>query len=98
MRDSKRPAVYILASARNGTLYIGVTSDLMRRVGQHKESVVDGFTKDHGVRHLVYFERHGTMVAALEREKQLKRWRRAWKIQLIEQFNPQWDDLADSLV
>jgi putative endonuclease len=90
---AKQPAVYILASKRNGTLYIGVTSDLGKRVGQHKESAVPGFTQRYHVHNLVYFEQHGNMMEAIQREKQLKKWNRAWKIALIEKENPTWRDL-----
>jgi putative endonuclease len=88
-----RYAVYILASRRNGTLYIGVTSDLVRRIEQHKALVVPGFTRQYGVTTLVYVERYPTIVEAIAREKQLKGWNRAWKIKLIERSNPQWLDL-----
>jgi putative endonuclease len=91
----KTPCVYILASTRNGTLYIGVTSDVVRRVWEHRYVEVDGFTKQYGVYRLVYAEFHQLMAEAILREKQLKRWRRAWKIDLIEQGNPQWLDLYD---
>ena len=86
-------AVYIMASRRHGTLYIGVTSDLLRRVSQHREGVHDGFTKRHGVRRLVWIEWHDRIEAAIHREKRLKEYPRAWKINLIEQDNPQWEDL-----
>ena len=91
------PCVYILASKRNGTLYVGVTGDIARRVWEHKTGSVDGFTKEHAVHHLVYVEPHVTMSEAIAREKQLKRWRRAWKIDLIERDNPQWRDLYEAL-
>ena len=89
----KKPAVYILASGRNGTLYIGVTNDLLRRVGQHKEGEMEGFTKDHQVYTLVYYELLDEMRDAIAREKQLKKWNRAWKMELIEKTNPHWRDL-----
>jgi putative endonuclease len=89
--------VYILASRPNGTLYIGVTNDLVRRAYEHREGLVDGFTKTHGVKTLVYFEPHDNIEQAIVREKRLKRWRRAWKIQLIERDNPYWRDLFDDL-
>jgi putative endonuclease len=95
---TKQPAVYILASKRNGTLYIGVTSDLVKRVWQHKNDVVEGFTKKYGVHTLVYYEMHANMAEAIRREKQLKKWNRAWKIELIEKENPQWLDLWPALV
>ncbi|MEX0700494.1 MAG: GIY-YIG nuclease family protein [Planctomycetales bacterium] len=94
----KEPAVYILASKRNGTLYIGVTSDLVARIRQHKNDVAEGFTKKYGVHSLVYFELHGDMEAAIVREKRLKKWNRAWKLRLIEEKNPNWDDLYESLL
>jgi putative endonuclease len=89
----KLPCVYILASKRNGTLYIGVTNDLVRRVWEHKSDVVEGFTKKYGVHLLAYAEFHATMPAAILREKQMKRWRRQWKLDLIERDNPEWRDL-----
>jgi putative endonuclease len=94
----KRPCVYILASRRNGTLYAGVTSELARRVSQHRSGAVGGFTPDYGVHILVFAEFHETMEDAIVREKQIKKWRRAWKLELIEQHNPQWRDLYDELV
>jgi putative endonuclease len=94
---NRQPAVYILASRRNGTLYIGVTSDLVKRAYEHKQDLVEGFTKRYGVHELVYFEMHEDMVAAITREKQLKKWNRAWKIELIEQRNPEWRDLYAEL-
>ena len=94
---TKQPAVYILASKRNGTLYIGVTSDLVKRVWQHKNDVVEGFTKKYGVHTLVYYEMHADMTEAIVREKRLKKWNRAWKIELIEKENPQWRDLWPEL-
>jgi len=93
----KQPAVYIMASQRNGTLYIGVTSDLVQRIWQHKHNVVEGFTKKYGVHLLVYFELHDDMEAAIIREKRLKKWNRDWKLRLIEEKNPNWDDLYDSI-
>ena len=90
--------VYILASKRNGTLYIGVTSNLVQRTWQHKEGQVEGFSKKYGVKNLVYFEVHETAESALTREKQLKKWERAWKIRLIERNNPEWRDLTDMIV
>jgi putative endonuclease len=85
--------VYILASRIGGTLYIGVTNDLVRRVYEHREDVTDWFTKKYQVHRLVYFEQHSDIEAAIQREKRLKKWHRAWKIQLIEETNPNWDDL-----
>jgi len=93
----KRPCVYILASQRNGTLYVGVTSDLARRVWEHKEGTMEGFTKDYGVHNLVFYEFHETMNDALTRERRIKKWRRQWKLDLIEQNNPQWRDLYGDL-
>jgi putative endonuclease len=90
-------AVYIMASRRNGTLYIGVTSDLVRRVYEHKNGEVVGFTKRYGVRRLVYFEFHETAESAILREKQMKEWKRRWKLELIEKENPHWRDLYDDL-
>jgi putative endonuclease len=87
--------VYILASQRNGTLYIGVTSDLAARISMHKQDLIEGFTKTYGVHRLVYYEMHGSMDAAIVREKRLKEWQRAWKIRLIESMNPEWIDLFD---
>ncbi|CAA7619857.1 GIY-YIG nuclease family protein [Magnetospirillum sp. UT-4] len=93
----KRPRVYILASGRNGTLYVGVTSDLAKRVEQHRSGAVEGFTRDYGVHTLVHVEFHETMQAAIAREKQIKKWRRAWKLNLIEAANPTWRDLSAEL-
>ena len=89
----KQPCVYILASQRNGTLYVGVTSDLVQRVWQHQNNLVDGFTKKYGVHTLVWYEAHETMGSAIAREKALKGWRRTWKLDLIEATNPTWRDL-----
>ncbi len=89
----KQPAVYILASKRNGTLYVGVTSDLCKRLWEHKQNLVAGFTQKYRVHVLVYYELHADMLAAITREKQIKKWNRAWKIQLIERMNPDWRDL-----
>jgi putative endonuclease len=97
MRE-RQPCVYILASKRNGTHYIGVTSDLIKRVWEHKNDLVDGFTKKYGVHQLMYFEMHEDMASAIQREKQLKKWNRNWKIQLIEKENPEWADLYESLI
>ena len=95
---AKQPAVYILASKPNGTLYIGVTSDLARRVWEHKNDSVDGFTKKYGVHRLVYYESHADMPAAITREKQVKKWNRAWQLELIEKQNPDWNDLWDGII
>ena len=94
----KLPCVYILASKRNGTLYTGVTSDLIKRVWQHKEKIIDGFTTQYSINLLVYFEMHDEMYAAITREKQIKKWKRAWKIRLIEDKNPFWVDLYKSII
>ncbi len=94
---SKEPAVYILASQRNGTLYIGVTSDLVQRIWDHRLSKVEGFTKEHHVHMLVYYEYHDDMDSAIQREKQLKKWNRAWKLRLIEEKNPEWNDLYEEI-
>jgi putative endonuclease len=89
--------VYILASRIGGTLYIGVTNDLVRRVHEHRTKAVKGFTSRYGVAFLVYFEAFGDVEIAIVREKQLKRWERAWKIRLIEEKNPNWDDLYPAI-
>ncbi len=94
----KQPAVYILASKRNGTLYIGVTSDLQRRAWEHKHDLVDGFSKKYGVHQLVYYELHENMVSAITREKQMKKWNRAWKLELIEKQNSDWRDLWAEII
>ncbi len=91
----KNPCVYILANRRNGTLYIGVTSDLMGRMSVHVQNLLSGFTAKYRVHRLVYYEMHATMEAAIRREKQLKKWNRQWKIRLIESANPEWLDLFD---
>ena len=97
MKD-KIPCVYILASKRNGTLYTGVTSDLIRRAKEHKSDIVDGFTKKYSIHTLVYFETGESMAAAIEREKQIKAGSRKNKISLIEKDNPEWKDLYDDLI
>ncbi len=89
--------VYILASERNGTLYVGVTSDLVRRVWEHREGAVPGFTSKYGVKSLVWFEPHDDIESAIRREKAIKKWRRAWKLSLIEETNPNWRDLYETL-
>ena len=89
--------VYILASKRNGTLYIGVTNNLARRVAEHKAKLIPGFTRQYGVDQLVYFEGFESVLEARAREHAMKRWRRAWKIELIEKLNPDWRDLTDQL-
>ena len=93
----KQPCVYILASKRNGTLYVGVTSDLAKRIWEHKNDAADGFTKRYNVHLLVWYEAHETMESAIVREKALKEWRRQWKLNLIEAMNPDWRDLYDGL-
>jgi len=94
----RQPCVYLLASKRNGTLYTGVTSDLLKRVWEHKQHVVEGFTKKYGVELLVWYEMHETMESAIGREKAIKNWKRAWKINVIEAMNPQWRDLYSALL
>jgi putative endonuclease len=89
----KQPCVYIVASEKYGTLYIGVTSDLIKRIWEHKNDAVAGFTKQYGVHALVWFEQHATMESAISREKALKAWKRDWKLNLIEATNAQWRDL-----
>jgi putative endonuclease len=89
--------VYILASGRNGTLYIGVTNDLLRRVNEHRQKLQPSFTQKYNVSRLVYFEQTESVEAAILREKQMKRWNRAWKLELIEKGNPEWKDLAENL-
>jgi putative endonuclease len=93
-----QPCVYILASKQNGTLYIGVTSDIVKRIWQHKNDFVEGFTKEHAVHDLVYYELHATMISAITREKNIKAWKRAWKIELIEKTNLKWRDLYEDLL
>ena len=93
-----QPTVYILASKKNGTLYVGVTSDLIKRVWQHKSNLVEGFTKKYVVHDLVYYEVHNTMESAISREKNIKAWKRAWKIELIEKNNLIWRDLYHDLL
>ena len=91
----KQPCVYLLASRRNGTLYVGVTSDLIQRVWQHKNDLVEGFTRKYGVHRLVWYELYDTMETAIAREKAIKEWKRTWKIRLIEGFNPEWAHLYE---
>ena len=92
-----QPAVYLLASRRNGTLYTGVTSDLPGRIHQHRSGLIAGFTRQYGVKMLVWFELHDTMDSAIIRERRIKKWNRSWKLQLIEATNPDWWDLAEEL-
>jgi putative endonuclease len=91
--QERNPCVYLLASRRNGTLYVGVTSNLLARTWQHRNDVIEGFTSRHRVHDLVWLEQHASMEAAISREKALKAWKRAWKIELIENTNPYWRDL-----
>jgi putative endonuclease len=97
-KKMKQYFVYILASKKNGTLYIGVTNDLTRRVYEHKEKLVEGFTKKYNVQLLVYYEIHNSIIEAIKREKALKKWYRKWKIELIEKDNPEWKDLYKELI
>jgi len=94
----KQPCVYILASRRNGTLYAGVTSDLIKRVWEHKNDLIEGFTKRYGVHMLVWYEAHETMLSEIAREKAIKEWKRRWKLELIEGSNPEWRDLYSDLL
>ena len=98
MGRDHRYFVYILASKRNGTLYVGVTGNLANRIYEHKEDLRDGFTKKYGVHQLVWFEEFGDIQDAIVREKRIKKWRRAWKIELIEKINPDWTDLFSGIV
>jgi len=93
----KHPVVYILANKPNGTLYTGVTSDLRNRLGEHRNGLVPGFTKRFGICILVYYELHKSMILAIRREKQIKKWNRSWKLRLIEEQNPEWRDLGEEL-
>ena len=95
---TKQPAVYILASQRNGTLYIGVTSNLQKRHGNTKTISLRVSQKKYGVHRLVYYELHQDMMSAITREKQMKKWNRAWKVELIEQQNPEWKDLREGII
>ena len=97
MGRERQPCVYILASARHGTLYIRVTSNLLGRLFQHREKITEGFTSRYGVLRLVWFELHDTMDTAILREKRIKKWNRDWKVRMIEELNPEWDDLAIGL-
>ena len=94
----KRPCVYLLASGKRRTLYIGVTSNLIQRVWLHKNDLVEGFSKGYGVHDLVWYEMHATMESAITREKALKKWNRLWKLRLVEELNPEWRDLFDDIV
>ena len=93
-----QPCVYLLASRRNGTLYVGVTSNLVKRIWEHKNNLVQGFTQKYGVHMLVWFELHETMESAIRREKAIKEWKRDWKLKLIEQQNPAWRDLYSEIL
>ena len=93
-----QPCVYILTSKRNGTLYTGVSSNLVQRIWQHKNDQVDGFTKQHQVHLLVWYEQHESMESAIVREKQIKEWKRQWKLDLIEKSNPYWNDLYSTII
>jgi putative endonuclease len=95
---TKQPVVYILASKRNGTLYIGVTSNLIKRVWEHKNKLVKGFSKQYDVHQLVWYELHESMESAILREKRVKGWKRSWKLNLIERMNPDWKNLYHSLI
>ena len=90
--------VYILTNKQYGTLYTGVTSDLLKRVYEHKHGMMEGFTKEYGVHRLVYYEVVGNAISAIEREKRIKKWNRQWKVELIQSANPNWDDLCNSLI
>lgn len=92
-----QPCVYLLTNKKDGVIYIGVTSSVIQRVWQHKNHMVDGFSKKYNASLLVYFEMHGSMLEAITREKQLKNWKRKWKVDLIESNNPMWNDLWDSI-
>ena len=94
----RQPCVYMLASKRNGTLYTGVTSSLIKRIWEHKNNIVESFTSKYGVHTLVWYEVHNTMETAIQREKTIKNWRRAWKIKTIEEMNPEWRDLYPDLL
>jgi len=94
----KQPCVYILANQRNGTLYVGVSSDLVKRIWIHKNDFIEGFSKQYGVHSLVFYELHADMAAAITREKQIKKWNRYWKMELIESTNPEWKDLWEQIV
>lgn len=94
----KQPAVYMLANRKNGTLYIGVTSNLIRRIWEHKNNVIDGFTKRYGIHALVWYELHETMASAIQREKEIKNWKRDWKIKRIAEINPEWNDLYQGIL
>lgn len=94
----RNPCVYIITNEQNGTLYIGVTSDLVKRIYQHKNEVSGGFSKQYKLRMLVWYEQHESMDSAIQREKILKKWNRQWKLELIEAMNPNWDDLYETII
>ncbi|MGL4995243.1 MAG: GIY-YIG nuclease family protein [Deefgea sp.] len=94
----KQPCVYLLCNQRNGTLYVGVTSNLVQRIWQHKEGLIEGFSQKYGLKMLVWYEQHATMESAIAREKAIKEWQRAWKLTLIEKMNPSWRDLYPDIV
>ena len=98
MNSPKQPAVYIMATGYHGTMYLGVTSQLIQRTWQHKEHFVDGFTTRYNITRLVWYEAHESMESAILREKQIKKWRREWKMRLIEEKNTAWDDLYEQIV
>lgn len=97
MKEEKTFHVYILAKARNSTFYVGVTSNLPKRIAEHKNEVAEGFTKKYKIKTLVYYERHECAESAIQREKLLKKWKRVWKMPLIESINPDWKDLYDNI-
>ena len=96
--NNKQAFIYIIASKKNGTIYIGVTNNLITRVWQHKSDIIKGFSKKYKTHQLVYFEQHSNIQSAIEREKQIKKWKRKWKLQLIEKLNPLWKDLYTDVV
>jgi putative endonuclease len=96
-KNMNQSYIYILSSKRNGTLYVGVTSDLIKRIYEHKQDLINGFTKQYQVHMLVYYEVHNDMVEAITREKQIKKWNRQWKLRLVEEMNPDWNDLYDEI-
>ncbi|MGH8225406.1 MAG: GIY-YIG nuclease family protein [Gammaproteobacteria bacterium] len=98
MTRARQPCVYMLASQRNGTPYIGVTSDLVKRIWEHKNNAVKGFTQEYAVHRLVWYELHETMESAIRRKKVLKKWNRSWKLRLIEETNPNWQDLYEEII
>ncbi len=97
MREEKHPAVYITANRYRGTIYVGVTSALWNRISEHKTKSIEGFTSEHNVQLLVWYEHHHTMEEAIRREKQMKKWKRDWKIRVIEEMNPKWEDLHEKI-